>query len=135
MSGQVVNADAKGVAGVNDGPAQDPDNDGIANSLEFVLGGNPLAVDQGILPRPSIDDTHFYFTFNRAKESVAEIALTFQYGTDLVGWTPVAIGAVSELPVVTVVAGVGTTPDVVKIAIPRSNAVNGRLLGRLKATK
>ena len=38
------------IPGVNDGPTQDPDNDGISNLLEFVLGGDPLASDPSILP-------------------------------------------------------------------------------------
>ena len=29
-------------AGVNDGPDDDPDHDGIVNLMEFVLGGNPM---------------------------------------------------------------------------------------------
>ncbi len=37
-------------AGVNDGPLDDPDHDGIANLLEFVLGGAPLVSSQAILP-------------------------------------------------------------------------------------
>ena len=31
-------------------PAEDPDSDGIANALEFVLGGNPKVDDSAILP-------------------------------------------------------------------------------------
>ncbi|MES2920360.1 MAG: immunoglobulin domain-containing protein [Verrucomicrobiota bacterium] len=34
-------------------PTEDPEFDGIANALEFVLGGNPKAADSSILPKLS----------------------------------------------------------------------------------
>ena len=41
-------AAAAGLTAGNNGPADDPDNDGSANVLEFALGGNPLsATDRG----------------------------------------------------------------------------------------
>ena len=38
------------IAGVNDGPTDDPDLDGIENQLEFVLGGAPIVSSQAPLP-------------------------------------------------------------------------------------
>ena len=41
-------ASASGLTAGNNGPTDDPDNDGSANVLEFALGGNPLsATDRG----------------------------------------------------------------------------------------
>lgn len=119
--------------GVNDGVTQDPENDGIENVLEFVLGGNPLASDLSILPAQSLDATNYHFTFNRSDESETEISLNFQYGSDLSGWTSVAIGAASAGQVT--VTENGASPDAVEVIIPRSSAVNGKLFGRLKAVK
>ncbi len=127
---------AKGLTpGVNDGPNQDPNNNGIPNALEFLLGGNPLVSDFSILPRESLTPTGFIFTFNRAVASEAEITATFQYGSDVVGWTNVAIGAdtASSGPEVSIANG--SPLDTVTVTIPRSNAVGGKLFGRLQAVK
>ncbi|MEI7909982.1 MAG: autotransporter-associated beta strand repeat-containing protein [Verrucomicrobiota bacterium] len=121
--------------GVNDGPTQDPDNDGIANALEFLLGGNPMASDLSILPREALTPTDFIFTFNRDVASEAEITATFQYGSDFLGWTDVVIGAdtASSGPEVSIANGAPL--DIVTVTIPRSRAVGGMLYGRLKAVK
>jgi autotransporter-associated beta strand protein/T5SS/PEP-CTERM-associated repeat protein len=124
-------ATSKGLTGANNGAAQDPEFDGIKNELEFVLGGNPLASDTSILPVLTTDATNFHFTFNRADESESEITLTFQYGSSLTGWTPVAIGAISAGQV-TVMEN-GALPDTVEVTIPKGS--NTKLFGRLKAVK
>lgn len=123
-----------GFNATNYGATQDPDNDGIENELEFVLGGNPLTSSTSILPTKSLDATNFYFTFNRADESEAEITAKFQYASTLTGWTDVAIGAASALPDVTVTEN-GTAPDAVTVTIPRTSAVAGKLFGRLNVVK
>jgi autotransporter-associated beta strand protein len=125
-------------AGVNDGPSQDPDFDGIANTLEFVLGGNPLASDPAKLPVLTTDATNFIFTFNRADASETEIGLVFQYGSTLTGWTDVPIGAISSsTPPVTVNVTENTdpAPDTVQVLVPKTSAVGGKLFGHLKAVK
>lgn len=122
-----------GFNATNNGATQDPDNDGIANALEFVLGGNPLTSSTSILPTESLDATNFYFTFNRADASEAEITLKFQYGSTLTGWTDVVIGAASAGQVT--VTENGTAPDTVLVTIPRTSAVGGVLFGRLNAVK
>jgi len=126
-------ASAKGLTAANNGPAQDPDGDGISNLLEFVLGGEPLTSDPSILPTQSITSTDYVFTFHRSDESEAEIALTFQYGSDLTAWTNVAVGATSSGQVT--VTENGASPDTVVVTIPRSSAVGGKLFGRLRGTK
>ncbi|MEY4244951.1 MAG: hypothetical protein RLZZ245_2536 [Verrucomicrobiota bacterium] len=128
--------------GVNDGFEQDPDLDGIANSLEFALGGNPLASSTAVLPQLSLTADNFVFSFNRRDESEAEVALNFSWGSALVTWAnEVAIGASSAAAdasgvVVTVTEGAGEgDPDAITVSVPRSNAVAGKLFGRLGATQ
>ncbi len=129
-------ANSKSLTGLNNGATLDPDNDGISNLLEFILGGNPLTSDTpSIMPALTLDASNFYFTFNRADESEAQTVQTFQYGTNLTGWSDVTIGAISVLPVVSITENAGAAPDTVVITIPRSNAVGGKLFGRLKAVK
>jgi fibronectin-binding autotransporter adhesin len=126
-------ATGNGLNGINGGANQDPDFDDIENQLEFALGGNPLASDASILPALTTTATDFVFAFNRADASEAEIGLTFQYGSTLTGWTDVPVGAASAGQVA--VAENGTAADTVVITIPRSNAVAGKLFGRLKSVK
>lgn len=118
------------IVGENDGPNQDPDNDDIANQLEFVLGGNPLASSTGVLPVLVPDPSNFIFTFNRQDESITEVGLTFQYGSNLSGWTDIAIpessaGSVTVTP--------GTPVDAISVSIPKG--ANTLMFGRLKAVK
>jgi hypothetical protein len=119
-------------AGVNDGFEFDPDNDGIENALEFVLGGNPLSPDQSVLPTQLITPADYVFTFSRADESESEISLTFQYGSDLSGWNDVAIGPVSAASVVVEEGTPSSNPDVITVTVPRSGT---KMFGRLKAVK
>lgn len=122
-----------GFNGTNNGPNQDPDNDGIRNQLEFVLGGSPLVSDSSKQPSLTLDSSNLTFTFKRADQSEAEISLTVEYGTNLTGWTSIPIGAAS-LGQVTVTEG-GATPDVVVVTIPRSSSAGGKLFARLRAKK
>jgi autotransporter-associated beta strand protein len=118
-------------AGTNDGAAQDPDNDGISNLLEFVLGGNPLLSSSNILPAMTVGVESFTFSFSRNDASEAEAALTFQHGTDLATWTDVGIGNETTLSVT--IDERGTDPDFITVTIPKAS--NTRLFGRLKAVK
>lgn len=126
-------AGSKGLTASNNGAAQDPDFDGISNSLEFVLGGNPLASDTGKQPTLATTATDFVFTFTRTDESEAEISLVFQHGSSLTGWTDVPVGTASSGSVV--VTENAASPDTVVVTIPKSLAVGGKLFGRLKSVK
>ena len=127
-------ASAKGLAvGVNDGPNDDPDNDGVENQLEFVLGGDPLASSTGILPTLTVTPTDFVFHFTRNDDSEAEVALAFEHGTDLSGWTPIAIGATSSSGVVVDEGTPATNPDDITVTISRGT--ESKIFGRLSAVK
>ncbi len=119
-------------SGVNDGPTQDPDADGVENLLEFVLGGLPLTPNTGILPTLNASGTDFVFTFNRSDESEAEVTLTFQHSPDLATWTPVAVGASSNLPTVSVAEN-GAAADTITVTVPKGS--NTKLFGRIQGTK
>ena len=126
---------------MNDGPTQNPAKDGIPNLFKFVLGGNPLASNPSILPVLTVTPVAFVFSFNRADDSLAEVNLSFQYGSNLAGWTAVPVLATSTASdahgvVVNINPGTpATQPDIITITVPRSNAVGGKLFGRLVATK
>lgn len=71
----------------------DPDGDGINNMWEFVLGGNPLRHDIGILPSTTMVETNgqkqFIVQFDRV---VGSASSSLEESTDLVRWSPIVSG-------------------------------------------
>ncbi|QJE97436.1 beta strand repeat-containing protein [Luteolibacter luteus] len=64
----------------------DPDEDGIPNGVEFIVGGNPnSAGDASKLPGGEVEDGKFVFTYRRMDEA-AEFPQEVQYGPDLIEW-------------------------------------------------
>jgi hypothetical protein len=115
----------------------DPDFDGIDNLLEFVLNGNPSISDSASLPDLVVTATHYEFTFTRRDDSTPpETTQIFQYGTDLIGWTDVAVPLGSgTVGAATFDVTDGSPADTVKVSILKSLAQGGKLFGRLKVTK
>jgi len=117
----------------NPGTGADPDYDGTSNLLEYVLNGDPSTSDPAILPTLNSSGANFVFHFTRREESANDTTQVFQYGSDLVGWTPINITP----PVgseVTLGTPSGGTQEVT-VTIPKSVAVGGKLFGRLKASQ
>ena len=112
----------------------DPDFDGIVNLLEYTLNGNPQVSDNAtILPALNTSGTDFVFSFTRRADSANDTTQVFEYGSDLNGWTPLAItGTPAPGVVIGPVAGVTQT---VTVTIPKSLEVGGKLFGRLKVTQ
>jgi hypothetical protein len=139
-------ATAKGLAGADAAFDADPDNDGIRNGLEFVLGGepnpaNPGANSSALLPKASQTAGNMSFTFKRKDVSEGIGTLTFQWSADLT-FPPannVPVGAVDS-------AAGGITVDVTEDdpdaetdtivnTVPAANAGGGKLFGRLVAAR
>ena len=116
-----------GQTGIN----QDPDHDGVANGLEFVLkGGNPALPNTTQLPTATSEGDNLVFRFerdDRAKAADSGIILTVEAGTDLNSWPEVfVIGADtagSTSPAVVISNDGDSTPDTVTVTIPRNGAV------------
>ena len=120
----------RGLHDLTGGPSSDDDNDSIANLLEYVLGGNPLAASNGILPTATESSGNLVFTFRRIHSTTADTTQVFQYGTDLSGWTdiPVVSGGMVAIQPGTPQAGT----DTVTITVPEGT--NPRIFGRLKVS-
>jgi len=123
-------APAQGLtAGVNDGPLQDPDRDGIVNLLEFALTGAPLVSSQVILPKPAQDGGNWVFEYDRSVASRPPgTSQVVEYGGDLTGWTAVTIPLASSGIVVIMP---GATTDHVKVILP----AGAKVFARLKVTQ
>jgi len=101
-------------AGVNDGPIDDPDHDGISNLLEFALGGKPMVGSQAILPKLTKSAGGWLFEYERSELSKSTTTQVVEYGSDLAGWIPLPVPAISGGKVAITP---GTTSDHVKVTI------------------
>ena len=113
----------------NKTPTGDPDNDGIANLVEYVLkNGDPSTSSIGILPILNASGTNFVFTFLRRIAATGTIQ-TFQYGSNLTGWTdvPVTNGGIVSI----------TSPEagIEQVVITVAKGANTQLFGRLQVVK
>ena len=130
----------KGLTAANNGLAQDPDNDGVTNLMEFYLDGNPLAGNPAVLPSAALDATYLTLTFKRRDDAEIDVASqVVQFGTNLGTWASSPIGAATTPAdangVIVTVSENGADPDDVVIKIPRTHAVAGKLFGRLQIIK
>ena len=125
-------------------PTADPDGDGVANLLEFVLGGIPNVSDSSVLPTVATtpDGLNLVLTLKRSDDSQVDTTLVLQIGTDLATWPPsaeITLGPVGDnsgtLPgeVTYSVEENADLPDDIVITIP--NAAEQRKFLRIKATK
>jgi hypothetical protein len=104
----------------------DPDGDGISNLMEYVIGGDPRISSTEYLPNQSIIGSNLVLTYKRSDASESDTVQTGQWSTNLNDWTDIAPVLVQEN---------GTDPDDMTISIPLTNAVDGKLFGRLKVVK
>ncbi|MCX6880532.1 MAG: hypothetical protein NTW21_43010 [Verrucomicrobia bacterium] len=115
--------------GVNDGPLDNPDHDGISNVLEFVLGGAPMVPSQTILPKLTRTGSSWFYEYDRSDLSQPPATTQeVEYGNNLTGWASIPIpltGAGS------VAITAGSPTDHVKVTIP-APGTNGFV--RLKVT-
>lgn len=121
-------------------PAEDPDNDGFENLVEFVLNGDPSVSSQAIIPSLNAGGSDFVFSFTRRADSVSEVSQVFEYSVDLVDWTTNPPVTVPTTPgtsgFATVGASTGVAPNQVQavtVTIPKGS--NTKLFGRLRAVK
>ena len=112
-------------------PAADPDSDGIANLLEFFLGGDPTEADAEILPAvayqaPANGGPAIVFDFYR-NTAAAGAAYVVEYSTDLNGTWTTAIHGTNGISIVTV--PVDGNFDHITVTIPSAGP---RLFARLR---
>lgn len=116
-------------------PGLDFDGGGLANALEWMLGGDPTDGGDDASIAPTIDNSSdpdfFIFTHRRTQASNTDpnTTIAVEYGSDLLGWTTAVAGenvliSVSE-------NGAGDGIDLVEVKIRRTLAEDGKLFARL----
>jgi autotransporter-associated beta strand protein len=125
-----------GLSALNQSASADPDNDGIANGVEWVLGGNPATgMDVSKLPVVSTDATNMVFTFKRDQDSkVAGTTVVIEVGTTLATWSTVyTVGnnTAGSTAGVTVTDNLDGT-DTITLTVPKGT--NTEKFARLKVT-
>lgn len=120
-------ASAQGLsAGVNDGATQDPDNDGVANLVEFALGGNPLSAASAPAPTVARSGSNLTFTYDVKTAAAAQFAVTAETSSDLSAWTAAVHGSGG---VTIATTDVDAATNRVVVTIPASGA---RVFARLR---
>lgn len=104
----------------------DYDNDGVANAIEFVLGGDQSTRDLARLPAVSRAGSNMTFSFIRDQQSVASnLIVTIEVGTNLTTWPDVfTVGSdtTSSTERVTV-SNNGDGTDTVTLTVPATPGV------------
>ncbi|QJE98243.1 glycoside hydrolase family 32 protein [Luteolibacter luteus] len=126
-----------GSTGKEDGFEADPDGDGIANGLEWILGGNPLASDAAsLLSGPSPDAAALTLSFTRDEAALGEVGLVIQYASDPGGtWATVPITNAGGTYEDGVTVSVDQAADRITVRIPVNNATGNKLFARLRVTE
>jgi hypothetical protein len=111
----------------------DPDGDGVPNSLEFVLGGNPTVADNAIQPLAlyvtAPDGPVLVYQFDRQTAANAALSSWVEYSSDLTDWT-VAVDGRNGVTVS--LAPLTAALEQVTVTIP---APGSRLFARLRASE
>jgi hypothetical protein len=125
-----------GLSGGDAAATADPDNDGIDNAVEFVIGGqpnpaNPNANSSALAPTISTDASNLIFTFRRTDLSLTQpgIVIATEYGSDLIGWTTATNGVNGVAIVVT--NDIEASVDQVQVSIPKTLATGAKMFARL----
>lgn len=97
-------ADSFSLTGGDRAPSADPDNDGIENGVEFVIGSNPTTATTTGLPSGTVTGGNLVFSFKRSDESEG-VDVFVEHGTTLAAWPgqiAIPVGAYTD-PTVTVI--------------------------------
>ena len=139
-------ATTQGLTGAAAAPDADPDNDGIYNALECILGGQPnpaLPNSNSCQLAPTVTTNpagDLIFLFRRADVSEDITTLAFQWSANLSynATDKVSVGATSATTAGVIVNVVEDSPDAatdtITITVPAAKASGGKLFGRLQAT-
>lgn len=105
----------------------DPDHDGVANLVEYVIGGEPGTNDSMLLPTQTIEVNNLVFRYKRSDSSRSVTTQMVQWSPDAQIWTDVLVPNNTLSPVT--ITPNGDLPDDVSVTLPR---LPGHMFVRLK---
>ncbi|MGJ8654727.1 MAG: LamG-like jellyroll fold domain-containing protein [Opitutaceae bacterium] len=113
---------------------EDFDGDGVLNLLEYVLVGDPTAIDVSIFPEIVFDEIEdeVVFQFQRRSESIDDIVQTFHYSSDLKDWDSIELTGDSISPTVEVLDIDAQTQQLNITFDSAALAEDGKLFGTLE---
>lgn len=120
-----------GIAGA--GATADSDDDGIANGIEYVIGGDPSGPgsdSNSLLPTVTADDDNLYFIFRRTDAAAGYDPLV-EYSSNLAEWTMAEPG-VDGVTIHETSDFFGPGVTRVTVQIPRALATGTGLFARLR---
>ena len=116
---------------------QDPDNDGIANGVEHVLGSNPSTASTGLY-QVSNTGTSVKFRHTQTNDLAPNVTVAYQWSTDLQNWhvsgATNAGGTTASIATSTVVNTSAPSLDVIEVTTTVTAGPNKRLYARMIAT-
>jgi hypothetical protein len=133
-----------GTPGKDSGFSDDPDQDGVANAMEWVSGGNALTAGHEIqtLVPMSASNAVFRFAFNREEDSIGRVDLAVEWNTDMTtAWSnsfeviETPSGSYSKTNGIVVMVDDAPDPDRITVSVPESFSEEGPLFFRLKASQ
>jgi autotransporter-associated beta strand protein len=119
-------------------PNADEDQDGVANAIEYLLGGTLATPDAARLPQVSTASDNVLFTFHRSQSAIdGTTTVDIQTATNLLEWRPadthmVPDHAAANHPGVTVIKNSPPGYDTVTLVLPKSP--DSRKFVRLRVT-
>lgn len=117
------------------GAELDFDLDGVANGIEYILGGSDSTNDLAKLPTVNTTGGNFVFSFMRDQDSIGGMtSLVIEVSADLIDWStgyPVSDGAAASVPGVTVTKNSLPGFDRVTLSLPKTELSK---FARLKVT-
>lgn len=123
----------EGLSGASAAQDADPDNDGIANALEFVFGLDPTKNNASSVSS-SLTGGYLTMTFPRARSTENDMVMAVEVSTDLTTWATYWIGTSSSTTadgLILTVTDAGGGMDSITVQVPAGT--NTRLFTRVRA--
>ncbi len=115
----------------------DPDNDGLDNGVENILGSSPSVFSEG-LTQISTTGSSVKFRHSQSNTIASDVAKTYQWSPDLVNWAAsgVSIGGTTATIAESTITNVSAPGnDVIEVTVTVTAGPATKIFGRLVSTQ